>query len=660
MTLDRTALLPSLLCEALDLVAVSECPPDDMVARIAEGVRVAARAELVDALHMLWPLTRHIDREEWLKAIYFGLREGPSPAKLTEDAQNWLRQWEAERDAALPELMKKMDVVKQWIRERDSATKVIVNEVRRMTSIIHSEDGVPGGIEAPSPPNDPREESGAAEPLFQYLPPDEYCGGGGPFWYDDSAVDEPVFASRLLQAVAFEARERLGGDMLFWGVLGRIDEPFSSDAPEVLEARIDAGRAYTLEVRVENGLADLLDYLNYFDAYSDVDADTLEATYEEFLRAVRRASPAECEELFSQVQRLEYEADGRPPYPVEAHLPIAERLWEVILSKPGVSHGLLGRGGLFYWTARRGANSPSGALAALGLLCEGQCYEFWKVVPFLPFWAAGQAAAHEGKWEFALLCLKRSLVDMCIFGHGLTPRMLEQVDAFSFDARFIREIHHHIASHERQLLGLALRLALHRLKASNLDAWSQLNVVLSEAARRLGIRESFNEEQRLRALLGEKLCAQIDRDTWGFIVQAETNWSSLEERLVKDGDYRVIGLAYRCAIENEWRLKIGQSLSTFEPRFNPERAMLGDMLRTLEENQRTQFGRQVLRGRLGAQRESRLFDDVFLRRVKKDLGEYLNAGAHVSGLDRSGCGALRARLLEGGMLRDLLASVQKF
>jgi hypothetical protein len=148
---------------------------------------------------------------------------------------------------------------------------------------------------------------------------------------------------------------------------------------------------------------------------------------------------------------------------------------------------------------------------------------------------------------------------------------------------------------------------------------------------------------------------------WGtldLLRDAEANWFLLEQRLVKNDGYEVIGLAYRCAIENEWRLRIGRSLSALQSNLHQDRAMLGEMLRALQGQVNNQVCREVLKQRLPVRIDSRLFDQLFLQRASNMVKTSLNEAAHPSGLDRAGCKALRSQLFEQGMLWDLLACVQ--
>jgi hypothetical protein len=49
------------------------------------------------------------------------------------------------------------------------------------------------------------------------------------------------------------------------------------------------------------------------------------------LAAVDEASPEECGALFHKLCRLEYEPNEPPPRPSEERLPVADRLWAIIL-----------------------------------------------------------------------------------------------------------------------------------------------------------------------------------------------------------------------------------------------------------------------------------------------------------------------------------------
>lgn len=79
------------------------------------------------------------------------------------------------------------------------------------------------------------------------------------------------------------------------------------------------------------GYADLLDYLTCFDECGNADDDFVETAYEQLLAAVDEASPEECGALFHKLCRLEYEPNEPPPRPSEERLPVADRLWAIIL-----------------------------------------------------------------------------------------------------------------------------------------------------------------------------------------------------------------------------------------------------------------------------------------------------------------------------------------
>jgi len=82
--------------------------------------------------------------------------------------------------------------------------------------------------------------------------------------------------------------------------------------------------------------------MNYFEKYRSFGDDSLESDYESFLAAVERASSAECEASRSCIDSTTGWTND-PPRLVEEHLPIADRLWADILTKPNLSVSLLAR-----------------------------------------------------------------------------------------------------------------------------------------------------------------------------------------------------------------------------------------------------------------------------------------------------------------------------
>ena len=80
----------------------------------------------------------------------------------------------------------------------------------------------------------------------------------------------------------------------------------------------------------------------------------------------------------------------------------------------------------------------------------------------------------------------------------------------------------------------------------------------------------------------------------------------------------------------------------------------GEMLRAVRDC--GPMARQLLARELVP--DTRLFDLDFMRLVIDLCDTFLNDSAHPEGLDRRACVALRAILLDQGVLRDLLRCVQ--
>src|SRR5439155_15118097 len=129
-------------------------------------------------------------------------------------------------------------------------------------------------------------------------------------------------------------------------------------------------------------------------------------------------------------------------------------------------------------------------------------------------------------------CWKRALVDIAIFSQTLREAKGDQVHAFPFDPRFVRDIYTHfedVEPLEQQLLALALKFAVQYLREGPLDEWSQLHLVLLELSRRLGVKDT--DQESLKPLLGEKLYGQIDRETRRLLAEAEAAWATAEQQV---------------------------------------------------------------------------------------------------------------------------------
>jgi len=640
----ETTSLESLILEVLTALAGLEEPAPELIARVTTRIREAPVEEIHLGLHALWPYSRHIDREEWLKSLrLFSDLEAELPLlRLRTDAREWLEDWEREsahwRATSLAELERLAPAFRAYV-ERSQQTSAAATQLSATLTPDAGTGGTPVDV------------------LDQYLPPiDEY--GYDSFWYHDlsSFTDTLHLGQLFLLTVTLEVRARLNEDTLFWAVLGRIYEPFAPGDPEELEEDISTASAEILALRVRAGYADLLDYLNYFDEYRTYGDELLEPEYEKFLAAVERATSAECDALFHKLCRLEFGPYNRPPHPVEESLPVADGLWMAILAKPDLSVTLLARAGLFYWISRDPAKAPALALVALGRVCEGDCFDFWRIPPFLVFWTASKRAASEGDWTLAAHCWKRALVDIVVFDRALSAEMLEQVHAFSFDPRSVRDIHARLRTAEpaQAMFRLALELAIDSLQRSDLGEWSQVHFVLLELSRRFGANS--RNDDALIGVLGQQLYRQIDQHTRDLLAKAEAAWSTDEHNVDPSVDYALIGWTYRRAIENEWRLRLEEALTALDSKIKPNRASLGQMLHVLRGA--GPIGQQLVRRRLaGIPSNSHLFNQMFLRRASKLVDTYLNEATHRR-LDRSQCTALRTQLLNGRFLRDLLACVQ--
>ena len=98
-------MLPTLIGEILATARAGQEPSAEFLARLIAGIGEASPDEVQLGLHALWPFTRHIKRDEWLKVLYFQLANIPSAPRVREDVQQWMHKWGTDRDAQLPGIL---------------------------------------------------------------------------------------------------------------------------------------------------------------------------------------------------------------------------------------------------------------------------------------------------------------------------------------------------------------------------------------------------------------------------------------------------------------------------------------------------------------------------------------------------------------------------
>ncbi len=658
------AILPSLIIEALTIVASFDAPASDLVSRVIDRTRLAPDDEIEEALNGLWPLARHIDYHHVLSEISSARREGiPLPA-LRPDVEQQLREPEGDfDDSRAAEFRAQLSKARNFIRARWDAAKATQESAISRTVDLDPE------MVAGQDTVDLEPSVVVSDPLMRFLPAvDRYWAHK--YWYTGFIDDEIDHILPLLRALAAELSERLGEDPIFWAVLGRTLEPFRFEDPDDLDDRIHSGRQHTIAVRLRTGRADLHDYWESLpspdedDDDDDDDDDGPDPVYGLFLSAIERASGAECEAFFCALEREDLELvapEEYRPFPAERTLPIADNIWTAILSKSDLSCALVARAGLYYWHSDAlTAKSPL-ALAALGRHCEGIERDHWEVPPFLCFWEAARLATAQQQLDLATVCLKRALVDLAIEAQFRGDELEHHLEAFTCDPRFIKTLYAHArpqgpAAH--RTFALAFSSALDTLEESTLHEWSHVRFVLSEVFRRLGVTRA--DDSHLIALLGEELYRLLDAKTRYLLAEAEDAWASLEERLVISPDYGQIAWRYRQAIEHECSLRLKSwlpMLKNINPNLNADRPELGKVLWALRHS--GSIGHQIFMGRARPElhANTRLFDEPFLLRASRMVDRYLNEGTH-RGLSRKGCSDLRAELFDQHVLRDLLFSVQ--
>ena len=104
---DHARSLAALLGEWMTKLLRYEPCPSHFLEEILGRLRLSSVSELEEGLHVLWPFTRHLTREECQKALYFAIQDGVGVPPPREDVKTWMEDYEAEREALLPELLEK-------------------------------------------------------------------------------------------------------------------------------------------------------------------------------------------------------------------------------------------------------------------------------------------------------------------------------------------------------------------------------------------------------------------------------------------------------------------------------------------------------------------------------------------------------------------------
>jgi hypothetical protein len=567
------------------LAHLSECDPEDA----CEG------------LHELWPLMRHVTREDCWALL-------PPDARRSPNLRPEIRAFFDRPPMKTPEA-----VHEYWAESE--------GERRQLESFARSaREACDAGLEA-------------------HLPRLE--------WHDsdrDSLLD-PREASRRFKGgssslllLAPRVEVLVGESDEFWGMLGPVRDALHPEHPEGWENRIAGCRLAGLRRRLVAGTAEVLDLWLLFLAFDAEWRNRAEARLLEI--AAQTPTPA-LEDFLTNLSLVDDRADPVAP---EQALREPDRLWNLVLERPDLSQRLLARAGEYYWDRSGFRDGPALPLAALA--CVHALHpEVGEEVAELLLAAFENAVASE-KRQLALDCLNRGLMYLAFDARRglLTPRALDRVQ-LNLDSLWAT------VGRAWDLRRCSPRIPLwYALEGVNGTAIADSRLVgeLREMGRRLNV-QAVGVAAELEQTLGSELWRHLDEETRALLVLADTYWHALESRFIRSDDYGVVGVHYRRAIEHEWRRRLGAV-----PGLDPT-GTLGELTTKLREL--NPIGRAFLADYVGDC--SPILNPQFLDDMRRQLiHRYLNPSAHSQGLRREDCENLRTRLLRERQLQRILNAVQ--
>lgn len=576
---------------------------DDVLRSVAN----AHETEVLEALDVLWPLTRSVTREHCWELLS---RDDLEQTRLREEIRAYLNDgplrqhalnagrdaWEREHEA-------------KKLRERNLS--LIVEEARELTG-----DGPERYLPSVN-------DAGGSESL---APPDITALFRRGF----------TFLTRLSELLA----PLIGSRTEFLAVLGPVYDALCWRAPQGFAPAIDEARLALIDSRVREGQADLYDAWRWLRCRTDDVADQHDAAA--VLEIADRASIAELEVFFSWWAYDDDDEGTAIVFP-EVLLPDPARLWLRILKRPAISRGLLERAGEYFWENSDDQRGPAKALAALAVRWETE-FDFAEVV-WVVFWKAFEDASEMVQWDLAIDCLSRSLYHIGGRVRAKPDEVARQIDQYNPGMEYFEEACLRSLDDRQRYIRFLLWWA-----------WSEMPRTSSLTESRIGRRlrrvgqlanvEAAGLTITLPARLGEGLWGNLEADTRALLLQAEELWIAKEGRILLSDDHGLIGAAFRRAVEHEWRVRLRgmPGLSG-----NGLGRMIGDL------REFGPVGVGWLRRQFGA--HSPLADQRFLRDAQAFSSGWLNPGAHEAVLDRAWCEELRRRLWDQGWLKELLGGV---
>jgi hypothetical protein len=611
----------------------------------------ASGIEIEEGLYVFWRVMRNVSREECWYMVPTERRTHPT---LREEIRE-----KFEADKQRSEQMRALvgpHEMEEAVRASAAIVKgreVQVEGIRELVSELWSQlRRGPDPLEA-SLPNLPDSDP-AYDDYRRFL-----CPTG---WADDGDIisDALWFLKELIEPI----RLRVGESEAFWGVLGVMEDALQWDDSRGFREEIERGGLFVLK-QVTNGYGgDMWDYLMLLER--ETEATKRRDVERRMFDYMTGAPVGEIEAAFRALD-LQFTIDVEEP--AERRLCNAENLWRRVVgsgreTRPMMTRWMLARAGYFFWSSSPRHYGEPRCLAALGIAYEGNMTIYLpelKIYPFMALWAAARDAAAAHRWVLAEAYLVRALIDINIWAEQMADgEYREEVESFDYDVRFVDELL--LRAEGPEMLQVGVFLAESALQRAGVQESSEVYRSVRWMATRAGLSTDEEEEEAGDEAEGiavettmssreVEISGLVSEETWEIVELASEFWRMLESR--STGDYSAVGVCYRRAIEREWRRRLFPVMEQFWKKRPGPTTSLGDLLLLFETDTQVDRGKLARHFREG----SRLLQPEFVE-VARDIIRELNPAAHARGLSRQECIAIREKLLDDGLLWDLLESVQ--
>jgi hypothetical protein len=599
---------------------------------VLQSAATAGAAEALDALEVLWPLTRSLTRQACWELMP---RDAVDERVVRPEIRRHLRR--AEDHAQTIEMAR--GAWEEERRARRAYERTLSESARTVRDLLgagperHLPPARASALPAPTPPD-------TAERFRRDFP----------------------FLARLAQALA----PTVGTEVVFVAVLGPVQDALSWRDPEGTAAEIDLARLTLLGDHVRTGKADLRDTWQWFRRTMSPDAERA------FVEAAERAPFAELEMFFDwwiydeddttddegddedseeldagedtdADDETDQDDDGSVEIIPELLLADPERLWLRLLRRPGISLELLDRAGEFFWEFSAHGRGPADALTALAVRWELDVDEVGDA--WVLFWKAFEDAAESGRWAFAIANL-----DLAFWQLGAMARIDPAAVGEQLEER--RPDLEHVAEGCRRSIEArpGSRRFLLWWAWSGMDRSGLRDSALGRTLRRAvqaGHLAAAGPPDELPEKLGSALWERLDDETRLLLEQADALWTASELGILDGGDYGLVGAHVRRAIAHEWRVRLRGIAGVSGEELN-------DMIQALLDMGPAEWSTIRERWDTG----SRLRDRAFLRSAQAFWSEWLDPPVRGEGNGRPRGQAFREQLWDRGWLKDLLGAVQ--